>query len=132
MDQFTKQALIKVAEIEQTLATGQDEEGRSPKIGDVMDQAEDLVTKMKSVQDKLRFILAATIACGGLRQQDKRRLTGAAELTGRELRVLNVLEIFGLSIFNANEKNSKVTGIPGYVDGSKQQFLSSIYLLHHR
>jgi syntaxin-binding protein 1 len=132
MDQFTKQALIKVAEIEQTLATGQDEEGRSPKIGDVMDQAEDLVTKMKSVQDKLRFILAATIACGGLRQQDKRRLTGAAELTGRELRVLNVLEIFGLSIFNANEKNSKVTGIPGYVDGSKQQFLSSIYLLYHR
>lgn len=112
MDAFTTKNLIDLAEIEQTLATGKDEDDRSPKIAEVMDKVEESLLRMKALPDKLRLILIAVIACGGLRAQDKRRLTAAAELTAREMRVLDALEVMGLAAVNANEKNRSVTGLP--------------------
>jgi len=115
MDKFTANSLLDLADVEQTLATGKDEDGKSPKLGDIIDKAENLLIKMKNIEDKLRLILVACIACNGLRAQDKRRLQGAAELDRRELRVLETLEIFGLAVLNANDKNRPVTGLPEYV-----------------
>ena len=115
MDKFTANSLLDLADVEQTLATGKDGDGKSPKIADIMDRAENLLIKMTSIEDKLRLILVACIACKGLRAQDKRRLVGAAELDRKETRILDTLEIFGLSVVNANEKNRAVEGLAGYV-----------------
>lgn len=115
MDSFTAQSLLELAELEQTLATGKDEDGRSPKLNDVMDRTEKLIVKMKTVPDKLRLVLIATIACNGLRSQDKRRLIAAADLSGRDVRTLEALEILGQSTVNDNDKNRTIAGLPGYV-----------------
>lgn len=101
MDVFKKQALMELSELEQTLATGKDDEGRSPKLGDLIDDAEGLIMRMKNPKDRLRLILIITISQGGLRQQDRRRLMAAAELQRKDMRTLNSLEVLGLPIFSA-------------------------------
>jgi len=113
MDKFTANSLMDLADVEQTLATGKDQDGKSTKIADIMDRAENLLIKMTSIEDKLRLILVACISCKGLRAQDKRRLVGAAELDRQETRILDTLEIFGLSVLNANEKNRTLEGLEG-------------------
>lgn len=105
MGEFKKQSLLDLGELEQTVATGQDEDGRSPKLSDLIDQAERFIMKMKNVSDRLRLILILTISQGGLRQQDRRRLMNAAELSRKDIRTLNALEVMGLPIFSNNEKN---------------------------
>jgi syntaxin-binding protein 1 len=112
MDRFTAQSLLDLADWEQTLATGKDDGGKTPKITDVMDQAENFLLKMKTVPEKLRLILIAAIACQGLRAQDKRRLISAAGLTLRETRPLEALEVLGLATLSENDKNRPITGLP--------------------
>lgn len=113
MDVFKKQHLMELSELEQTLATGQDEDGRTPKLADMIDKAEDLIMNMRDPADRLRLILIATIAQGGLRQQDRRRLMNAAELSRKDIRTLNSLEILGLSIFTSGEKSKLVSLLTG-------------------
>lgn len=115
MDNFTANSLLELAEVEQTLATGKNEDGKSPKIADIMDQVESLLLRMKNPRDKLRFILIAAISCNGLRAQDRRRLISAAELSVRESKTLEALEVLGLSVANDDDKNRNITGLPGYV-----------------
>lgn len=115
MDRFTAQSLLDLADWEQTLATGKDDAGRSPKVADVMDQAENLLLSMKTVPDKLRLIMIAAISCQGLRAQDKRRLASAAGLTGQEMRTVDALETLGISTINDNAKNRAIAGLPKYV-----------------
>lgn len=115
MGTFTSKGLIDLAEIEQTLATGSDEDGRSPKIADVMDKVEEQLLRMKTLPEKLRLILVAVISTGGLRAQDRRRLVAAAELTAREMRMLESLEVLGLSLVRDDDKNNAVQGLPKYV-----------------
>lgn len=110
MDVFRNEALLELGELEQTLATGKDEDGRTPKMSDMVDKIERTLMKMKNPMDRLRLILIATISQGGLRQQDRRRLMSAAELSRKDIRTLNSLEILGLSIFSSNDKN-KLTSI---------------------
>ncbi|GAX09355.1 syntaxin-binding protein 1 [Fistulifera solaris] len=99
MDALKKDKLMDLANLEQTLATGTDEDGNAPKLPDLIDAAEDLIMNMKNVKDRLRLILIITISQGGLRQQDRRRLMNAAELTRKDMRTLNSLEVLGLSLF---------------------------------
>jgi hypothetical protein len=70
---------------------------------------------MRDPKARLRLILIATVSQGGLRQQDRRRLMGAAELSRKQIRTLNSLEILGLSIFASTEKNRLVSMLAGYV-----------------
>jgi syntaxin-binding protein 1 len=124
MDSFGAQQLLALAELEQTLATGKDEDGKSPKLADMMEQVESQIVKMKSSQDKIRFILICIITCSGLRTQDKRRLYSAAELTSKDTRILQEsLDAFGVSIYNDNDKNRTISGLPGCV----YYYCSSIY-----
>ena len=127
MDKFTSQQLLGLAEIEQTLATGKDEDGKSPKIADVMEQVESELTKMRNMKDKIRLILICIISCNGLRTQDKRRLYAAAELSAKDTRVLQEsLDVLGLQVYNDNDKNRTITGLPGYVRSCYQCTLTSI------
>jgi len=60
MSVFTKQNLLDLSELEQTLATGKDENGRSPKLAD----------KLRNPADRLRLVLITIISQGGLRPKD--------------------------------------------------------------
>jgi syntaxin-binding protein 1 len=107
MDALKKDNLMELSELEQTLATGKDDEGRSVKLADLMDKAESLIMNMKSTKERLRLILIVTISQGGLRQQDRRRLCNAAELTRKDTRTLNSLEVLGLSLFSSGAGTEK-------------------------
>jgi syntaxin-binding protein 1 len=109
MDVFRKEHLMELSEFEQTLATGKDEDGRSPKLADIIDTAERLLMDMKDTVAKVRLILILTISQGGLRQQDRRRLVNVAELSRQEMKTLNSLEILGLSTVAASDKKNLVS-----------------------
>ena len=104
MDIFRNQRLLDLSELEQTLATGKDDEGRTPKLSDMLDRVEDELLRIKSKEGRLRLILITTISQGGLGSSDRKRLTHAAELKRQDLRTLNALEILGLSIFGSKGK----------------------------
>ena len=95
------------------MATGKDEDGRTPKMSNIIDQMEQELRKMRDPVARLRLILIATISQGGLRQQDRRRLMTAAELSRKDTRTLNSLEVLGLSIFASTEKNRLASALTG-------------------
>ena len=110
---FRQANLLNLSELEQTLATGKDEEGNTPKTSDIMDQVEAALARMKNPTDRLRLLLIATISQGGLRSSDRRLLMNAADLDREHTRTLNSLEMMGLSIFSTTEKNNLVSMIMG-------------------
>jgi syntaxin-binding protein 1 len=113
MDVFRAQNLLSLSELEQTLATGKDEDGNTPKTGDVMDQVEAAMARMKNPVDRLRLLLIATISQGGLRSDDRRLLMNAADLSRDHTKTLNSLEMLGISIFSTTEKNKLVSMMLG-------------------
>jgi syntaxin-binding protein 1 len=115
MDSFKKDGLLDLSDLEQTLATGKDEDGRSPKLADMIDRVEGYLMRIKNTKARLRLILIVTIAQGGLRSQDRRRLMNAAELTRADSQTLNALEILGLSTTASSEKNHLLSMLTGYV-----------------
>lgn len=106
MDVFRKERLMELSEFEQTFATGKNEDGKSPKLADVIDTAERMLMDMRDPVSKLRLLLVMTISQNGLRQQDRRRLVNVAELSRQEMRTLNSLEILGLSTLAGSDKKS--------------------------
>ena len=119
MDVFKKENLLDLSELEQTLATGKDDEGGSPSVSDMMDQVDDILIKTKRSKDRLRLFLIATISQGGLRAQDRKRLISSAELSRKHIRTVNSLEHLGVSIVNSSSdvKQSIVSLFTGYVIG---------------
>jgi len=115
MDKFRNESLMELSEFEQTVATGKDEDGRSPNLADMIDTAEGLLMKMKSPKARLRLILILTISQGGLRQQDRRRLMNAAELSRGDMKTLNSLEILGMSTLAATDKSRLTSMFNRYV-----------------
>lgn len=115
MDIFRNQRLLDLSELEQTLATGKDDEGRTPKWSDMLDRVEDELIRVKSKEGRLRLILITTISQGGLSSGDRRRLMNAAELSRADINTMKALEILGLSVFNANKEKGGSGLFGGYV-----------------
>lgn len=113
MNVFKRDGLYELSDLEQTLATGKDEDGRSPKLTQIIEKAEKAIRNMRDTESRLRMILIITISQGGLRQQDRRRLMNAAELSRADMRTLNSLEILGLSLFSGSDKNRLAVAITG-------------------
>lgn len=113
MDVFRKEGLFDLSDLEQTLATGKDEDGRSPKLADMIDRVEDNLMKMRDPKKRLRLILITIISQGGLRSQDRRRLMNAAELSRADQQTLNSLEVMGLSVTASTEKNRMMSMLTG-------------------
>jgi hypothetical protein len=106
MDKFTRDKLLELSEFEQTLATGKDEDGRSPKLADIVDAAERMLEGTGDATAKLRLLLILTVSQGGLRQQDRRRLAAAAGLSRPEMKTLAGLEVLGLSTVAPSDKKT--------------------------
>lgn len=98
MDIFKKQQLLNLSEIEQTLATGKDDENRSPRLSDVVNEVE---AQLKATSDPIaRFRLLAIfiISQGGMKPTDQGRLFMAANLGPDENKALQNLEALGLPL----------------------------------
>jgi syntaxin-binding protein 1 len=106
MGQLRTQSLMELADLEQTSATGKNEDGKSPKMADLIDEAERLLMEMKDPAARLRLILILSISQSGLRQQDRRRLMNVAELTRQDMKTMNSLEIMGHSGLAVSEKKT--------------------------
>eukprot|EP00934_Nitzschia_sp_Nitz4_P004920 Nitzschia sp. Nitz4//scaffold1_size375055//246150//248451//NITZ4_000296-RA/size375055-processed-gene-0.376-mRNA-1//1//CDS//3329541105//4910//frame0 len=100
MDVLKRDALLDLSDIEQTLATGKDEDGRAPKMSEMISRVEGSLLRMREVEDRLRLVLIATISQNGLSSADRDRLLRAAQLGRDELLVLDSLSKLGIQTLN--------------------------------
>lgn len=100
MDEFNRNGLLDLSDIEQTLATGKDEDGRSPKMTEMISRVEGFLLRMREVKERLRLVLIATISQNGLSSADRDRLLRAAQLGRDELLVLDSLSKLGIQTLN--------------------------------
>lgn len=97
MDKFNRAGLLDLADIEQTLATGKDEDGRSPKLTETISRCESALIRLQDPDDRLRLILIATISQNGLSSADRDRLLRAAQLGRNQLQTLESLSRIGIN-----------------------------------
>lgn len=102
MDKFNKGGLLDLSDVEQTLATGKDEENRVEKLSETIGRCESALIRIKDPTDRLRLILIAIISQGGLTRGDKDRLLRAASLGRKELQTLESLSHIGIKTVNNN------------------------------
>lgn len=114
MDEFNKHGLLDLSDIEQTLATGKDEDGRTPKLTEMISRVEGALLRMREVNDRLRLVLVATISQNGLSSADRDRLLRAAQLGREELLVLDSLSKLGIQTLNNMSSVGSSGGAMGF------------------
>lgn len=114
MDEFNKNALLDLSEIEQTLSTGKDEDGRTPKLTEMISRVEGALLRMREVKDRLRLVLLTTISQNGLNSADRDRLLRAAQLGRDELLVLDSLSKLGIQTVNMGGGGATSSGVMGF------------------
>ncbi len=98
MNIFKHDNLLDLSDLEQTLATGKDEDGRTPTVADAVDE---LVEKLESMSDsKARFRLLAIfiVSQDGMKPSDQSRLFTAANLGPDETKALSNLNALGVHL----------------------------------
>jgi len=125
MDQFSREGLLDLSDVEQTLATGKSEEGRVIKFSETIGQCESAMLRIKDPKDRLRLMLIATISQGGLTRFDKERLLRAAQLGRTELQTLESLVKIGIPTIN-NKASSDSTPAKKGILGSLRNRSNSI------
>jgi syntaxin-binding protein 1 len=100
MGSFSKDGLLDLSDIEQTLATGQDEDGRAPKFTELISRAEGTLVRMTEAKDRLRLILIATISQNGLSSADKDRLIRAGQPSREDQQTLESISKIGIQTLN--------------------------------
>lgn len=121
MDKFNKQGLLDLSEVEQTLATGKDEDKRNVNLSETISRCESILIRIQEPTDRLRLILIATISQGGLTRADKDRLLRAAQLGRKELQTLESLNRIGLKTVTNNPGNPDT-----FAGTEKQGFLAGL------
>ena len=114
MDVFNRNALLDLSDIEQTLATGKDEDGRTPKLTEMIARVEGALLRMRDMTDRLRLVLVATVSQNGLNSADRDRLLRAAQLGRDELLVLDNLSRIGIQTVNNMSGGSRSGGAMGF------------------
>jgi syntaxin-binding protein 1 len=100
MGSFSKDGLLDLSDIEQTLATGQDEDGKAPKFTELVSRAEGTLVRMTEAKDRLRLILIATISQNGLSSADKDRLIRAGQPSREDQQTLESISKIGIQTLN--------------------------------
>lgn len=118
MDVFSKESLMDLSEIEQTLATGLDDEGRQPKMSEIIDRVELCLRKMKDPKARVRLILIATLSPNGLNYDDRNRLLDAADFSRSDSQIVDNLKVMGAKMGGqSKEKSTKSGGLFGSLMG---------------
>jgi len=116
MDFFRKDGLLNLSELEQTLATGKREDGRSPKKSEMVDEVIVSLEEMKDPLARARLLMLFIVSQGGIDPQYKDKVFRAANLTGKLDKCVNNLEVLEVPITSSGEKKSKIGGLFGYVE----------------
>ena len=84
MDVFGKQCLLDLSELEQTMGTGTDAEGKAPKAKVLIDDLIDQLAGIGTRKQAIRLIMIYIISQHGITVDIRKRLFDAAGLTGEE------------------------------------------------
>ena len=114
MDAFNKQGLLELTELEQTLATGKTDEGRTPKLKALLGQAVEEFRKRNDSAMRLRILAIAIVSQRGLSSQsDLKKLLHEANLSDDEMAALRNLEKMGCPLVQKDGQNSKYARLGG-------------------
>ena len=113
MDIFSTESLMDLSEIEQTLATGTDDEGRQPKMSEIIDRVELCLRKMKDPKARVRLILIATLSPNGLNYDDRNRLLDAADFSRADSQTVDNLKAMGAKMGSAAKDKKSSSGLFG-------------------
>jgi syntaxin-binding protein 1 len=98
MGEFRRQDLLALAEIEQTLVNGKDEDGKSISLDESIENCTRKLERFQDPIDKLRLIAIAIISQNGLSHAHYNRLIGAASFRNNEAMALESLRRLGVQI----------------------------------
>eukprot|EP00980_Cylindrotheca_fusiformis_P017848 scaffold5653_cov147-Cylindrotheca_fusiformis.AAC.10 len=111
MDKFTAEGLMDLSELEQTLATGVDEDGVKVKPDDLVAMTERSLLRMRDSKERLRLVLIATISqSDGFTSSDRDRLLRAAKLDRDQLLALEAASRLGSGAGVPERKKKKKGG----------------------
>lgn len=133
MDLFNRQGLLDLSELEQTLATGKDEGGRTPRINEMVEKMEAALQGIRDSVTRIRLLAILIVSQKGLRTIDRDRLLGAARLSSAETNTLANLEKLGITMVRPASNNSKITPMfkrlaSSSPDDSESEYTSSRYV----
>eukprot|EP00986_Skeletonema_menzelii_P019174 scaffold27078_cov168-Skeletonema_menzelii.AAC.4 len=118
MDAFTKQRLLDLSDLEQTLATGKTEDNDVPKLKEILGQVVNEFRQQPDSSMRLRLLAITIVSQRGLESQDYLdKLLNEARLTKGELKALKNLEKLGCPLVRAPQSGTK--GRLGKMRGTK-------------
>ncbi|CAJ1966915.1 unnamed protein product [Cylindrotheca closterium] len=109
MDKFSAEGLIDLSEIEQTLATGVDEDGDKVDTDDLVGMVEQSLLRMNDSQSRLRLVLIAIVGLGK-KLSDRDRLLRAAKLDRDQMLALDSVEKLSAGGGTPMERKKKKKG----------------------
>lgn len=98
MDIFKRQGLLDLSDIEQTLATGKTDEGRSMKVSDMVDMMESQLQNTPDPVSRFRLLAIFILSQNGMKPNHQGRLFTAANLSPAETKALQNLEALGFPL----------------------------------
>ncbi|KAL3794745.1 hypothetical protein HJC23_012755 [Cyclotella cryptica] len=108
MDAFNAQGLLELSELEQTLATGKTDEGRTPKLKQLLGETVEEFRRQSDPLMRLRLLAIVIVSQRGLgSDSDLQKLLGEANLSQNELKALQNLEKLGCPLVQRKEADSK-------------------------
>jgi syntaxin-binding protein 1 len=106
MEVLNKKGLMDLSDLEQTLATGTDDNGSSPKLPALIQQVDDELSNMSDPKAKLRLLLILIVSQKGLQENVRDRLLEVAQLSSSDKKTLMNLEKMGISTVSEEKKTS--------------------------
>jgi len=116
MDIFNRQNLLDLADLEQTLATGKTEDGKVPKIVDILELLEETLKKVPDSLTRLRLLAIYVLSQRGIRPSDQGRLLKAAKLDEIHALALFNLEKLGVPVIQEPTPSGKISSRIAYVN----------------
>ena len=104
MDAFNQQKLLDLSDLEQTLATGKTEEGRNPKLKELLGQVVEYFRKQPNSYMRWRLLAIVIVSQRGVsKASDLQKLLQEANLSREELLTLHNLEKIGCPLVQGGD-----------------------------
>jgi len=117
---YNEQQLGELGELEQTLATGQDEDGKTPKLLDLVEEIAAILPTIPN-HNKLRLICTALLAqCGSLEDEHIDQFFEAASLSKSEKGIIDNITNLNKKPEEPNENNTGTATMLGAMFGGKK------------
>ena len=107
MEVFGKQGLLDLSELEQTMGTGTDAEGKAPKAKALIDDLIDQLAGVSTRKQAVRLIMIYIISQQGITVDVRKRLFDAAGLVEEEQEVILNLEKLGVTLQQAKAPSAQ-------------------------